>query len=252
MADSTWTLSDTTAKVAHRDLTARLDLAHPEQGLLEIQLASQPLSDAKLFQLRSDAFLNPDGKTSSVDRYVRGDDLVTVYEQQCADRLRVQSYWRAVAPPADANATILELVVSVQTDLLDSDPSLRIASDIAASEVLWLTDEGDARFDVVETPQDLVVALGETVGTPCVVLRLADADSSLVQMAHPTDSMQVEVASAGEQRVEVRHPLFGEPLEKGVIRRGRLQVAFVPRSEDEAVGAALFQNFAAAEPMLTA
>jgi hypothetical protein len=87
-------------------------------------------------------------------------------------------------------------------------------------------------------------------------------------MVHPTAPAHTELlaepspvaASAGDTTpipsrvphgIVVRHSLFAERLEKGVILRARLLAAFVDRERERAELAALYREFAASDPPLT-
>jgi hypothetical protein len=69
--------------------------------------------------------------------------------------------------------------------------------------------------------------------TPCCVLhRLADLPISYAEIMPPSDFRELSVRSdvGGGYRTEWH--LFADFLEKGVIRKARLQSAFLPRQND--------------------
>src|SRR5262245_24797470 len=73
-------------------------------------------------------------RTQISERYVRGSDLVEVYEKKPPQHLAPQFYWRARFHER-LPAVQLEAILSVQTDLLDSDPESNVASRVTASDI---------------------------------------------------------------------------------------------------------------------
>jgi hypothetical protein len=72
-------------------------------------------------------------------------------------------------------------------------------------------------------------------------------------MVHPADFQHDELLrnSVQQQAAYLRHRLFPEPLEKGVILRARVRGVFVPRDGDTQIAAECFDAFAATEPPLS-
>jgi len=60
-----------------------------------------------------------------VDVYVRGDDLIAKY-QSSEDELDRELYWRVLDVDLPADSFALEMIYSLQTDLLDTQPDPRI------------------------------------------------------------------------------------------------------------------------------
>ncbi|HWB01116.1 MAG TPA: hypothetical protein VG713_21645, partial [Pirellulales bacterium] len=85
----------------------------------------------------------------------------------------------------------------------------------------------------------------------CVLLRPAEADFSYAEMVHPRDISHDQLSTAnGAARLE--HRLFARMrLEKGVILRGRVRAAWLPRHDDEPLARAIYQQFQHAELPLT-
>ena len=141
----------------------------------------------------------------------------------------------------------MELVISVQTHLLDIDPALGIRSQLEVSEVLQCANTGPMRFELVAGPSP---------GSKGPYLsRLADGRTSYLQMVHPSDGCEMPDAGCemrdAEHTVVLRHRLFPERLEKGVIRRGRLRGIFLSRHHDIEVAAACYDEFVDSSPPLT-
>ncbi len=157
------------------------------------------------------------------EAYVRGSDLVATYAKTPPYHVAPQAYWRATWI-AEWEAVKLELVLSVQTDLLDSQPRCTIES---GGQAPTSAGAGDA------APQ-------------LYVLRNEQAGFSYAELVHPMDfvaaSIDADLGTTGGI-FSVRSTLFPERLEKGVIRRARVGGWFLPLENDLAAAAALAQAF---------
>jgi hypothetical protein len=175
-----------------------------------------------------------------VDSYIRGGDLVVTCSQSESAAIAPQLYYR-LHEYWEFGAAGIELVVSVQTSLLDSRPISTVRSlardarlfhapqlDAAAfrqwTENQWLNDG--------QSPLNLVVLRHEAGGV------------SYAEMVHPSDfgSMQLVVWHNGQSGA--KSVLFQKPhLEKGVIRRARICGWFLPAENDLAVAVELAKQF---------
>jgi hypothetical protein len=225
-----WRVVGSEARLKIPQFTASVDLTQPQLGVAELSLCGRQLAGVHLLEIHTlDALDIPPLRLQ--DYYVRGADLVACYEELGRD-VRVQVYWRAMSDTTPAIAG-LELIVSVQTDSLSSDPRLGIGSRIPAGEVLRLSDQ-------------------------TLLHRLAPGSHSYVQMIDSGDCSQLEVeqlptagdAAAGST-VHSHFRLFDDRLEKGVIRRARMRGVFVPGQGDTAAAAQCLREFARSELPLT-
>lgn len=147
------------------------------------------------------------------DFYVRGDDLVETYTSD-ESQLSTEIYNR-ILPERDG----IELILSRQTALLDSDPGLplRFRFDDANSistmnaEGAW-NPPGLGPLDRAELKDPMAIVVG------CL-----DAVQYGL-FAYPGDCEAMQVRRTNEETVEVTLPLFTAHLEKGVIRRSRIQL----------------------------
>jgi hypothetical protein len=173
--------------------------------------------------------------------------LVATYAPAGAGTVRPQIYWRLFRPE-HIEGMGLDLIVSVQTDLLDSDPSMSTASILPVEGLLRLHGPGADQFEplVIDDPAPLDAGL--------LLFRLAGGRLSYVEMVHPSDFCRagVRTEDAARHTARLSFPLFPGRLEKGVIRRARLRGCFLPREDDRSVAAALYGEFAASTPPLTA
>ena len=146
---------------------------------------------------------------------------------------------------------VVDLIASVQTSFLDSDPSLTVHSLVPAREVVQLVEVEAGRVEPIEwnsAEQHRLAAAGEI---PCFIFRLAGSQSSYVEMVHPADFNESTLRRSPSGETELSHRLFAGRLEKGVILRSRIRAIFVPRDSDAALARACYADFAAAEPVLT-
>jgi hypothetical protein len=244
MESAAWRLRATRAALETALLSAALDLERPAGGLTIDgretwgRFLALPLFDAQA----------SDQPAIVQDAYVRGQDLVVAYEQTSARPFRVTLYWRALARDAAPGALVgVELIVSVQTSLLESRPAIDVHSELAADELFVLDERGAlVRRELTEgRPLD-------TAAAACALVRLREPATSYAQMLHPATAAEsrIERRAAGGLRVDHRL-FFPSDLEKGVILRARLRAIFLPRAGDIEAAAGYHRGFLASPPPLT-
>lgn len=222
-------------------LRLQLDLTRPEGGL-QVRIGGAELGPLRLLQLRGlDA--PAECQPQLQDHYLRGADLIASYERQSApqtQQMGTQVYWRSLAPEA-ATWGGVELIVSAQTEQLDSDPRLIVGSRLPARQVLRLCERRQG-FEPIEHGSDSDSA---PVASGGLLYRLAANDFSYLEMIHPADRSQVQLVpfDAAAGILESRFSLFDEHLEKGVIRRGRMAGIFLPRGDDQRIAWSCYQRF---------
>lgn len=247
MAEQPWRLDARTASLRLARLSAVVSPLDPALGLSELRIDGRSISSAccPLGVELVGAVQRP--APSAVEEYVRGGDLVATYTDCPAPALRSQIYWRASSHRTDGAIAAIELVISVQTSLLDSSPRLATRSMLHADEALCLSPVRGAKRI-------------EDGKSSCYLYRLTETPFSYAEMIQPAQSQESAVAvptSAGAQhnstsnRIELRHQLFSDWLEKGVILRARVLGVFLDRRGDSEAAARHYQAFLAAEPPLT-
>jgi hypothetical protein len=235
-----WNLAGNTAHLRHRGLTALVDLAHPEQGLQSVQVDGCFWPEARLLGIE----LEPVGSPAALaDVWIRGGDLVAVYEQTAERPYRVQAYWRAIDTPAGCDGRAVELQVSVQTSLLDADPTITTRSRLAGGEAAVLC--GDGAWCAL--PGSGTRDAGQA---PCWLWVRADGGGVYAEMVHPDDA-QDDAWSLSPTESEVRHTLFQRELEKGVILRARVRGAFLRGEQPVAAALGWYQQLQSAPLPLT-
>jgi hypothetical protein len=219
-----WQLNGTRATLRCGDLSATLDGRLPARGLYDVSLAGTTLADGQFLGLDIDAT----GEAVLADFYQRGGDLIARYAQTTQRVFAIVAYWRAGCLELNnASHPYVDLVVSVETSLLDSRPWLVATSKLSAALDRW-----------VSAPAGYEVA------------RLTHTALSYIEIRHPDDALTASLSTRGEQ-AELSTRLFGQPLEKGVILRSRLRGLFVPREGDETLARAALAQFAALPLPLT-
>ena len=115
-----WKLEDTVAVFESTQLSCRLDVADPKNGLRDLRGMSLAESDAALWQVAL-----PVGRPELAEFYVRGNDLVATYKETETRPCRTQFYWRFVT---EQDCFGFEFIISVQTSRLDYAPKFSIAT----------------------------------------------------------------------------------------------------------------------------
>jgi hypothetical protein len=183
---------------------------------------------------------------------VRGRDLIVVYQQTDQAALRRQAYWRVLDDRRRSGALLgIELILSVQTSLLHSDPRMTVASLFPAHAVLARSEDGG--FTALDTTTQPTV---DKNGPGCFLMRLGESQYSFAQMVHPADHRGSHIAKADGDAILASHDLFvgglhDGGLEKGVALRSRIVSLLLRRVGDETVAEAAYQAFLAEAPPLT-
>ncbi|GAA4435234.1 hypothetical protein [Bremerella cremea] len=231
MSNSIW-ISD--YDVIHRCKTQNFQLsvaAHPNK--MNAKFVSQP----KNWQV---AQWDLEGIGPRSEFYVRGHDLVERYTTT-DEQLTTEVYSR-ILPDQDG----VELILSRQTSLLDSDPQLSLVFqfDDANSVSTFSSREswnppglGPQNFASLSDP--MAVAIG------CL-----DAIQYAL-FVYPGDCEEISVERTNEETVFVTVPLFTTHLEKGVIRRSRIQMVRAEGKNAMVQLAAKYQSFRDSEIPLT-
>lgn len=231
---------------------AVVDWQNPRIGLTEVRLDGQVLTDFHPLGVELSALASEE--VSAAEHYIRSGDLVATYPDRPAEQLRTQVYWRAGSHARDGALAAIELVVSVQTALLDSCPKIAIASHLHATEVLRMTDAQSGAFTSIVPPSAEADPDGIAGAPHCYLFRLPGRQHSYIEMIHPAD---VENSSwdgwlqGAHYRLQLRHELFADRLEKGVILRARVLGVIVDRRDDKAAALRHWQHFLTGELPLT-
>jgi hypothetical protein len=247
MIHTFWQLTEDRATVALDAFCGRIDLAQPHNGFLETLLAGQPILAAQLLGIAASSPVSVPHAPPQ-EAYVRGADLIAVYEASDAWPIRVDAVWRGIRPTSSEKfLAAVDLIVSVRTGLLDSRPELSVQSVIPASDVLRL--QSATPFAATSSaPACTEEGLG------CTLFRLPHLALSYAEMVHPADYQQEELVPVGasDSLLRISHQLFRTTLEKGVMLRARVRGVLLDRCDDIRIATECYAAFAAAEPPLGA
>lgn len=188
------------------------------------------------------------------EAYVRAGDLVATYLTEPAWPYRPQIYWQTdVLSGIPQVLASLSLIVSIQTDLLDTRPRLGVASQVPADELVHVAVNGQGH-----SAQSLTIAKSYVLEPDakflCLVVRLPGGETSYVECAPASDFRELRASSADDEAREAKleWQLFDEFLEKGVIRRARVHAFFLPREDDVRLAAECARALATRPLPLTA
>jgi hypothetical protein len=233
-SNSAWTLHGNVGEL-HRGrgaLSARVDVARPDLGLQQAQVNGRDLPGHLLAIRRrietSSRAAEPAWPLPLADAYVRGDDLVAAYEPVEDWPYSPQLYWSAAPLEGiDDLLSSLSLLISVETHLLDTWPRISLGSQLACQELLYV-DPNAGTIEPIEPDQ----TIRPSTSACCVLHRLTDSPFSYVEIVPATDFRELAVQQVAGGEFLAEWHLFADFLEKGVIRKARLQSAFLPRESD--------------------
>jgi hypothetical protein len=243
-----WRIDQTQASLSVSGLSARVNLQQPDLGIADLICQGTPLVGARLLQLRR---LRSGAGQHLVDAYVRGTDLIAVYETRSSGAVTTQLYWRYVEH-ADLCLAGFELIVSVQTELLDDDPELALISELPCVELFQAVKADAARLARVPVPETKPDAPCRCTGVGLFLYRFGKAPGGYLEMVPPADFDHVEFEpGANPETVCSRFKLFEERLEKGVIRRARVRglLGVDPRHGETVAGECYRRLLASESPL---
>jgi hypothetical protein len=234
-----WQLEGDAASLSCGPLTGRVD-ADGRGVRFTVATWQGELSDA--FGVLISAGPGPRPAVIEVaERYVRGQDFVATYAESAEFPVAPHFYWRATLhEPA---AVQIEMIMSVQTDLLDSNPEATVNSFALESQLFCASALQENAFrEIASGPQPISLD-GSASQEHLILFRNEDLRLSYAQMVHPSDFVAMEIQTAESRPWLVTSTLFPESLEKGVIRRGRICGWFLPAENDLATAAHLARQF---------
>ena len=234
-----WRLDANAATFNDTHVKLSIDLKRPNSGVGNISLRGVPVTGCHPLQVSPEPPSTTDGETI-LDSYVRGRDLIATYAQTPQRTVQPTYLWRILAGHDDLAG--IELMISMETSLLDSDPSLT-ALTVCQGEAHWVTEAGRATIITDDT------WYSPTLTSGFFLFRLANG-ISYAEMVFPADFLGARVDSIDGAR-HLTYRMFPEDLEKGVIRRGRIRALFLPTQSDIANVWDAYTELCAEEPPLT-
>jgi hypothetical protein len=232
-----WKLEDEIAKWSSAGYRLQVDTRRPFAGVTDIYSGGVFLKGLQPFQLTPSP-ASIDGAEPVTESYIRGNDLIAVYGMASGRTASPQITWsvREQRP-----ALLMDIIISMQTPLLASDPSLSSTTSVVADETLVATISRERLHFVPANQADEALS-------GVFLFRLADTNLSYVEAIYPSDFVPTEVNVQAET---LSYRIICESLEKGVIRKARLRGMIVARDHDMATAIEAYESMLAAEPPLT-
>lgn len=200
----TWNSSNGNYRFSENERTIEIDPRDPARGVRFLRSGQHGWRALSIEA-------NPKHSSQPEEIYVRRKDLIVRYSQAENDQFGFQVDWRLldVEPPFVIG---LEVWISIQTRLLDTSPRIHLTSMGDSGWLGWthrqLMPDSAEPFD--NLPGDPNAAIGW------------DSDSGYhLWLIDPRDLRQIHWQNPVDQPIQ-RASLFGEFLEKGVIRRARM------------------------------
>jgi hypothetical protein len=239
-----WQQQASGARLACGSLAAAVRIDDSSAALVVERWRGRPVNGLSLLSyfgpsLRLEPFLVS-------DMYVRGSDFVATFAESGPQKIAPQLYWRAMAIEQH-DAVKVELVVSVKTDVLDSQPVSRVHSLISVGAEVWRTPSlAKPEFEIVKSPDERAATLtytAEQSRDELFLFRLPEHGMSFAELVHPTDFVSAQIAIDRQPPYSLLMSLFPESLERGVIRRARVSGWFLPSANDQEVAVELARQF---------
>lgn len=235
-----WFVEKETARLETATLACEIELHRPSTGLRQLKLNGRAVAHCEPLQVSPEPPA-PKGGETLIESYVRGNDLIATYAQTPSRTVQPTYYWQGL----EAGPLVgVELMVSMQTSLLASDPTLT-ALTTCKGKALWIS-AGEA----VALKSNSDEAWQSPAGAEGFCLfRLANG-ISYAEMVFPADFLGARVTFK-DDACQLAYRMFPESLEKGVIRRGRIRGWFLPTDGDVDAAFKAYQQLQAEDPPLT-
>ena len=241
-----WRVDGFQAHLQPSRLACSVDVQRLQQGLQQLRFQTESLADFCLLRLSLPDLADPIPAQSIQEVYARGNDLIASYLPVSPSRYAPQVYWRA---RTSENCHGVELMISMQTDTLESRPLIQSSSVVAGSRVWCLKRSTETLVEMQITDQASLLSPDESA--PLLLMRAEDESFSYLEMAYPADPFEFWVKQTSQNELGLGFRLLQEHLEKGVIRRFRVAAWFVPREKDLELATKLSRELLQSAPPLT-
>lgn len=236
-----WNLNNDYVQLALNGVSARLQLDDTVAGLQQLKLGADQVANCDLLNVDVRELPNEQGET-----YVRGDDLIRKLPERASDQVRHEVYYRATGGDGvTGDPAGIEMILSAQTNLLDSRPSVEVSNTFGSGDLLLKTSDDRPATSAITRDFDVDAPLLYAIHRPDEA-----PATSMVLLVHPSDFYLA--TSLIEPQPRISFSVFPNSLEKGVIRRAYFQLRFVARVDDLATAEQLLESVASMEPPLTA
>jgi hypothetical protein len=249
-----WSFLSPLGALCCNELSGQVDVARPQLGLHQLELHSVAV-DGSICGVEREISSSSQiaaWPAKVADAYVRGLDLIASYHPADGWPFAPLLYWHCEPPDAAPDMLGgLSLVVSVSTHLLDTHPRIHLVSRLDVEETLYFTSPTVGGIHEHRLKNRSEWFQPPSSGLCCLLLRLWGGQVSYAEIIQASDFCQLFVQRDVERTCQTRWELFAEFLEKGVIRRTRLQAIFLPRTADLELAKAWCRRIAARPLPLT-
>lgn len=194
--------------------------------------------------------VEPAPRPKLMDHFVRGNDLIASFAQTPPLTSAPEVYWRA-REEQSSSAVRLEIVLSMKTDLLNSEPHSVVNGEGRNCEFYHVSVFGSGKVRQILPGAPAFNCDRSDSTTHLFLLRNHTLGLTYAEMVHPTDFAFVDAFAGPVLPPHIHWHLFPERLEKGVIRRARICGWFMPVENDLATAVELAKRFVAEPPPLT-
>lgn len=235
-----WSPLRTVAEFSHGGWRLELNPARPSSPLVLVSDHGTRWEALTIYPLPKHSML-------AEEIYVRQQDLIARFGQTGQDEYSFQVDWRLIETPNNFDVG-LEVWISIQTTLLDSAPTIRVASHGLGTWRGWRHQQLAAYSDASD---DAAQVWSSDYSNTIAGLSSSTSNCSCVWLIEPRDLQQVhwvsDLANPSQQA-----DLFGAFLEKGVIRRARMQLLASHRKIEMSDVQAAYRHLIKRELPLTA
>jgi hypothetical protein len=218
-----WQIINKVAQLQLSPWSGTLDLMKPHQGLSigcsSSHLVPSARPNDRGIQLFKIPHLSQSPSITLSDFYARGNDITAYYPADDNRNFSVQIDLRIIEPTD--NRLTIEFWLSIQTHLLDTRPSVNLGFGLptnTARKILTARElsENDANSLHGDEASRTAAIVSDT--------RNQEQELSTALLVHPLDQGDICWTNSQNRASEIELSWFGQFMEKGVIRRGRMQV----------------------------
>lgn len=218
-----WQLNGTTAQLQTPQLRATVDLLNPQAGLGQLVVRDESINGFVLGIASGTTTTLTKQEVS--EAFIRGGDLVVTYAATDKRPTSLQIYWRATVN--EQGVLLLDTILSLETDLLESFPDLMAITQLPAAAAWALSDDESTTEKIAINTQQSI-----NLSDAPLLLQSSQLDWSYAESPHPDDRGESQLMRSTEESFTIKRQLGGRFLEKGVIRRLRIRGVFLPKADD--------------------
>jgi hypothetical protein len=207
-----WIIQSTTAHLQSGNLTAKIDLAFPNRGLLDVNLNSinLPLTNTLAIQISEPS---TEESEKQLTAYIRESDLIATYGKQVNQENHAEIMWRHMTSTNKTQSRVgVEVVATLQTDKLYQPAILTSQTMLTCDNITTYASEGTWLDSKTSAP---------TANTIAILCHFSNG-ASYLEIAHPMDAHGFTL-DCSDESTRWEFLLLDQNIEKGVIRRARIQ-----------------------------